>query len=67
MCSYFIVEYKSFVSLKNESLLFWMRVHVRGGSQILQNFEGGCSKREGLTDLEFFFFFGGGGGLGKKG
>ena len=42
MCSYLMLEIKSFVSLKNESFLFWTRVHFkRGGSYVLQNFEGG--------------------------
>ena len=57
-----LLEIKSFVSLK--------RVHFKGGgeSQVLQNFEKGCSKRGDLTDLDFFFWGGeGAGGLGKKG
>ena len=39
---------------------------LQGGSQVLQNFQWGCSKRwgsGGLTDLDFFF----GGGLAKRG
>ena len=31
MCSYLTLEIKSFVSLKNESFLFWTRVHFKGG------------------------------------
>ena len=30
MCSYLKLEIKSFVSLKNESFLFWMRVQFKG-------------------------------------
>ena len=36
----FLLEIKSAVSLRNESLLFWVRVHFKGESQVLQNFEG---------------------------
>ena len=61
-----LLEIKSFVSLKNESLLLWTRVHFKGGgSQFLQNFEGFAHKGgegewgEGLTGLEFFFLRGG--------
>ena len=32
MCSYLMLEIKSFVSLKNEPFLFWARVHFKGGS-----------------------------------
>ena len=51
-----LLEIKSFVSLKNESLLFWSRVHFRGGvkfSKILREVahkkvgEGGAE----VTDL----------------
>ena len=63
-----LLEIKSFVSLKNESLLLWTRVHFKGGgSQFLENFEGFAHKGggggewgEGLTGLEFFFLRGGG-------
>ena len=58
--SYFITGNKIFVSLKNESLLFWTRVHFKGGeSQVPQNLEGvvykGRGRGEGLTDLELFW------------
>ena len=36
-------EIKSFVSLKNQSLLFWKRVHFKGESNSPKVFEGGCS------------------------
>ena len=55
-----LLEIKSFVSLKNESLLFFTKLHFTfqggGGSQVLQNFEGFAHKGGGggvLTDLEF--------------
>ena len=58
MCSYLKLEIKSFVALKNESFLFWMRVQFKG--------EGGVkfSKilRGGSDRFRFFFFWGGGGG-----
>ena len=47
------LEIKSFVSLKNESLFFWTRVHFKGGvkfSKILR----GLLIKGGLADLEFF-------------
>ena len=51
----FIVGNKIFRFFKNESLLFWTRVHFKGGSKVLQNFEGVAHKEGGgLTDLEFF-------------
>ena len=55
MCSYLKLEIKSFVSLKNESFLFWMRVQFKGEggvkfSKILKGGGGG----------------GGGGEVGKK-
>ena len=53
-----LLEIKPFVSLKNESLFFWMRVHFKGEggvkfSKILRGFahKGGGG---GLTALEFF-------------
>ena len=47
------MEIKSFVSLKNESFVFWTRVHFKEeGSEVLQNFKG-VAHKEG----------GGGGGL----
>ena len=52
--------WKSFVSFKNEFLLFWTRVQFKGGSQVLQNFGGGLLISGGLTDSEFFFFWEGG-------
>ena len=62
MCSYLMLEIISFVSLKNDSLLFSMREHVKGELsspkwRVAHEGEGG------LTDLDFFL----GGGLGKKG
>ena len=59
-----LLEIKSFVSLKNESLLFWTRVHFRvGGVKFSKILRGVAHKGGGLTDLEFFF----GGGVRKKG
>ena len=61
-----LLEIKSFVSLKNESLLLWTRVHFKGGgSQFLQNFEGFAHKRGGGrvgggSDRFIIFFFEGG-------
>ena len=57
-------EIKSFVSFKNESLLFWTRVHFKGGvnfSEILREFP----HKEGVWQIKNFVFLGG--GLGKKG
>ena len=61
-----MLEIKYFVSLKNESFLFWTRVHFKGGggvkfSKILRGF----LIKGGLTDLEFFWW--GEGHRGKKG
>ena len=61
-----MLEIKSFVSLKNECSIFWTKVHFKGGSQVQQNFEVGCSYSEGLIDLLCFFFFWGGGGGGAR-
>ena len=62
-----LLEIKSFVSLKNESLLFWTRVHFRVGgvkfSKILRGVAHKGGGGGGLTDLEFFL----GGGVRKKG
>ena len=62
-----LLEIKSFVSLKNESLLLWTRVHFKGGgSQFLQNFEGfaggggGGGGGGGAGRFRIFFFEGGG-------
>ena len=57
-----LLEIKS-VSLKNESLLLWTRVHLKGGgSRFLQNFEGFAHKGgEGGGADRFRFFLGGGG------
>ena len=49
-----MLETKSFASLKNKSLLFWMRVHFKGELSSLI-FGGGCQKGGGG---------GGGGGAG---
>ena len=39
-----LLEIKSFLSLKNEYLLFWTRLDFKGEEgQVLQTFEGGCS------------------------
>ena len=41
-CVISFLEIKSFVPLKNESLLFWTRVHFkRGGKSSSSKFEGG--------------------------
>ena len=63
-----LLEIKSFVSLKNESLLLWTRVHFKGGgSQFLENFEGFAHKGGGGGggggggEGGGIFFFGGGG------
>ena len=64
MCSYLMLEIIYFVSLKNESFLFCVRVHFKGGvkfSKILRE----VAQKEGCD--RFRFFFGGGGGLGRKG
>ena len=43
-----LMEIKSFVSLKNESFVFWTRVHFKEeGSQVLQNFKGVAHKEGG--------------------
>ena len=47
-----MLEIKSFVSLKNESLLFWTRVHFKGAESISPKFWG-----EGVAHI------GGGGGV----
>ena len=61
MCSYLMLEIKSFVSLQNESFLFWMRVRYKGGVKICKILIGGGGAHKGwggdgggLTDLEFF-------------
>ena len=61
MCSYLMLEIKSFVSLQNESFLFWMRVRYKGGVKICKILIGGGGGANkgwggwgGLTDLEFF-------------
>ena len=41
MCSYLMLEIKSFVSLQNESFLFWMRVRYKGGVKICKILIGG--------------------------
>ena len=66
-----LLEIKSFVSLKNESLLLWTRVHFKGGgSQFLENFEGfahrGGGRVGGGSDRFRIFFFVGGGGKIKR-
>ena len=39
-----LLEIKSFLSLKNEYLLFWTRLDFKGEEgQVLQTFEGVCS------------------------
>ena len=58
MCSYLMLEIISFVSLKNDSLLFSTREYVKGELsspkwRVAHEGEGG------LTDLDFFL---GGGG-----
>ena len=64
------MKIKSFVSLKNESFVFWTRVHFKEeGSQVLQNFKGVAHKeggggRGGLTADRFRILLG---VLGKKG
>ena len=57
------MEIKSFVSLKNESLLFWTRVHFEGGVKFSKDVRVAAHKVGGLTDLDFFWW----GDLGKKG
>ena len=57
MC-YSLLEIKSFVSLKNESLLFWTRERFKRGSQVLQNLRRGWGSDRFINIL---------GGLGKKG
>ena len=52
-----MLEIKSFVSLKNESLLFWTRVHFKGAESISPKFWG-----EGVAHMG-----GGGGGGGVEG
>ena len=49
-------------------LLIWTRVHCKGSSQVLQNFEAWLlTNGGGLTDLDFFYGGGtGGGGVRKK-
>ena len=60
----FLLEIKSVVSLRNESLLFWVRVYFKGESQVLQNFEreGGVRIKGGSDRFRSFA-----GSLGKKG
>ena len=59
-----LLETKSFVSLKNESSLFWTSVHFKEGTQVLQHFEGGLLMRGGGVSDRFKIFLG---GLRKKG
>ena len=52
-----LLEIKSFVSLKNECLLFWMRVHFKGGGgeggvKFSKNIRGVAHKGGSLTDLD---------------
>ena len=55
MCSYLMLEIKSFVSLKNESFLFWTRVHFMGEVKFSKILRGVLTKGAwGLTDLELF-------------
>ena len=52
MCSYLMLEVKSFVSLKNESLLFRTKVHFKGGGKFSKVLRGFTHKGGGLTDLD---------------
>ena len=67
MYSYLLLEIKSFVSLKNESLFFWTRVRFnRGGVKSSKILRGFAHKGGNLTDLEFSFLGWGGGGGGAR-
>ena len=65
MCSYLKLEIKSFVSLKNESFLFWMRVHFKavwggGGGEVKSSKILGGGAHKGGADRFRIFFLGGG-------
>ena len=68
MFLFFNVGNKIFCFFKKWVLLIWTRVHCKGGSQVLQNFEAWLlTNGGGLTDLDFFYGGGkGGGGVRKK-
>ena len=67
MCSYLTLEIKSFVSLKNESFLFWTRVHFKGGVKFSKLLRGLIIKEGEVGSDRFKIFLRGGGGLGEKG
>ena len=55
MCSYLMLEIKSFVSLKNESFLFWTKVYFKGGVKFSKILKEVAHKGVGSpSDLEFF-------------
>ena len=62
MCSYLMLEIKSFVSLQNESFLFWMRVRYKGGVKICKILIGGGGGGGGSDRFRIFWE-----GLSKKG
>ena len=55
MCCYLKLERKYFVSLKNESFLFWRRVHLQGEVKFSKTLRGVSHKGGDLTDFEFFW------------
>ena len=56
MCSYLMLEIKCFVTLKNESFLFWAWVHFKGGVKFSKILRGVANKGRGggRIYLEFF-------------
>ena len=58
-----LLEIKPFVSLKNESLFFWMRVHFKGegggGVKFSKILRGFAHKGEGSDRFRNFFLEGG--------
>ena len=63
MCCYLKLERKYFVSLKNESFLFWTRVHLQGEVKFSKTLRGVSHKGGGSNRFRIFL----GGGLDKMG
>ena len=57
MCSYLMLEIKCFVTLKNESFLFWAWVHFKGGVKFSKILRGVAHKGGGGADI-FRIFWG---------
>ena len=54
-----LFEVRFFISLKNESVLFWTRVHFKGGVKFFKTHKEGQGGGGHQTDLDFFFWGGG--------